>query len=177
MTEAIRSPMLSAADPDQYLSYVDEPGLPASRPLRCRTVMFGEFKHMNFVGNLAPILLEGRFNRSLEAQVATPSETLLAALGSCLSAHISADALAADIAVHSLAIDVTGEPSIGAVWEPGGQIERAIGFESIRVSVHIESDASPEVLRAMVAHAAKSSPVANTLHAPVHLDLFILSAQ
>jgi hypothetical protein len=43
----------------------------------------------------------------------------------------------------------------------------------IRVAVHIVANAWPEALRAMVAHAAMWSPVANTLQDPVHLDVVL----
>ncbi len=35
----------------------------------------------------------------------------------------------------------------------------------------IQSDAPREAIRALVAHAVLWSPVANTLHGPVHLDV------
>ena len=44
-------------------------------------------------------------------------------------------------------------------------------LSSIRVTVHFEADAPAEALRALIAHALMWSPVANTLHGPVHLDM------
>jgi hypothetical protein len=37
--------------------------------------------------------------------------------------------------------------------------------------VHIRADATLDALRAIVAHAVLWSPVASTLHDPVHLDV------
>ena len=146
-------------------------GLPVRATLRCRTVASGGFKQMNYVRALAPFLLEERFGPADDAQVATPSETLLAALGSCLSARIYANAAAASIAVHSLELDVEADPAISPMWDPPGHRAHAIGFEAIRVAVHIQADASAEALRTLVEHAVVWSPVANTLHDPVHLDV------
>jgi hypothetical protein len=48
-----------------------------------------------------------------------------------------------------------------------------VGFRAIRVAVHIDADASPEAIRALVAHAVLWSPIANTLHDPVNLDVTV----
>jgi uncharacterized OsmC-like protein len=106
-----------------------------------------------------------------DASVATPSETLLAALGSCLSAHIHANAALGSIVVHSLELDLEVDVRASPMWDPSGQAPRAVGFEAIRVVVHIQADASAEALGALVAHAVLWSPVANTIHDPVHLDV------
>ena len=136
---------------------------------RCRTVASGGPAHLNYVRGLVPISIEERLGPPADAQVATPSETLLAALGSCLSARIHANALAASIAVHSLEVetevDVVGSP----MWERSGSEPRSIGFDEIRIRVRLSADATPDELRALVAHAVMWSPIANTLHDPVHL--------
>jgi hypothetical protein len=63
-----------------------------------------------------------------------------------------------------------------ALWPPLGQEPRPVGFEAIRVEVRMEAAASPEALRALIAHAVLWSPVANTLHGPVHLDVSLAEA-
>ena len=45
------------------------------------------------------------------------------------------------------------------------------GFAPVRVAAHDEADASLEALRALLAHAVLWSPIANTRHNPVHLDV------
>jgi uncharacterized OsmC-like protein len=150
----------------------DRKGFPPARSvLRCRTVASGGFKQLNYVRDLAPLSLEERFGPPADAPVATPSEALLAALGSCLSAHIHANAALGSIVVHSLELDLEVDVTASPMWEPPGQAPRAVGFEAIRVVVHIRADASAEALGALVAHAVLWSPVANTLHDPVHLDV------
>jgi uncharacterized OsmC-like protein len=148
-------------------------GLAGSRAktLRCRTVASGDFRQMNYVRDLPPHAVEERFGPSEDAPAATPSETLMAALGSCLSARIHANAASASIAVHSLVLEIEVDVPGNSMWEPVGEPPRSCGFEAIRVAVHLQADASAEALRALVAHAVLWSPVANTLHDPVHLDV------
>ncbi len=144
--------------------------------LHCRSVASGGFQHLNYVRNLPPLVIEERLGLCTDAAVATPSETLLAALGSCLGARIHANAAAGSIVVDSIEIetevDVAGNPR----WSPAGGDPQPTGFDAIRIAIHIVSDASPDALHALVAHAKLWSPVANTLHGPVHLDVTIKGA-
>lgn len=146
-------------------------GSPAWQTLRCRTVAGGGFKQMNYVRGLPALLIEERLGPPDDALVATPSETLLAALGSCLSAHIYADAASRSIVVRSLELDVEVDVLTSPMWNASGQAPGPIGFEAVRVTVHMAADAPPEALRALIAHAVMWSPIANTLHGPVHLDV------
>ncbi len=154
--------------------------LPVSRPapatLRCRTVAAGGFKQLNYVRALPPLPVEERFGPPDEAPAATPSEMLLAAFGSCLSAHIHANAASGSIAVRSLEVDVEADMAASPMWDVRGQAPGAMGFETFRVAVRMEADASPEALRALIAHAVLWSPVANTLHGPVNLDVALAGA-
>ena len=150
-------------------------GRPAAT-LRCRTVAAGGFKQLNYVRALPPLPVEERFGPPDEAPAATPSETLLAALGSCLSAHIHANAASGSITVRSLELDVEAEMAPSPMWDARGPSPGAVGFETIRVAVRLDADASPEALRALIAHAVLWSPVANTLYGPVNLDVALAEA-
>ena len=143
------------------------------RTLQCRTVAEGGFRHHNHIRGLAPITVEERFGSLEHAEVATPPEALLAALGSCLSARIHANAAAGSIRVTRLVLHVEVDVGASPLWEPLAGEPRAVGFEAIRVVVHMDADASPEAIRALVAHAVRWSPVANTLHDPVHLEVAV----
>lgn len=145
--------------------------VPLQRTLRCRTVAAGGFQHLNYVRNLPPIRLEERLGQADDGRAATPSETLLAALGSCLAARIHADAVMGSIVVESLELDIEVDVDKSPLWGQAGADAKLIGFEAIRVTVHLEADAPPEALRALIAHALLWSPVANTLYGPVHLDV------
>lgn len=144
--------------------------LPRRLTLRCRTVAAGGAKQVNHIRALPPLLVEERFGPPGDAPVASPSETLLAALGSCLSAHILANAASGSVLVHSLELVVEADLAPNPMWLTG-RVPGPVGFEAIRVAVHMQADASPEALRALIAHALLWSPVANTLHDPVHLDV------
>ena len=149
---------------------------PAPATLRCRTVAAGGFKQMNYVRRLPPLPAEKRFGLPDEAPAATPSEMLLAAFGSCLSACIHANAASGGIVVRSLELDVEADLAASRMWDVRGQSPGAMGFEAIRVVVHMDADASPEALRALIAHAVLWSPVANALHGPVNLDVALAGA-
>jgi uncharacterized OsmC-like protein len=149
---------------------------PSRETLRCRTVAGGAFQQSNYLRGLPPLLVAERFGPANDAPVATPSETLLAALGSCLSARIHANAASGSIAVHSLELIIEADVVTSPMWAPLDQEPRQVGFEAIRVEVRMEAASSSEALRALIAHAVLWSPVANTLHGPVHLDVSLVGA-
>ncbi len=141
------------------------------RKVRCRTVATSVSKQMNYVRELAPLVTEEQLGELDDVPVATSSEMLLAAMGSCLSARIYANAAAANMKVFSLELEVEADDVVSTLWEPLGTRPRSIGFDAITVIVNMDADASPEALRALIAHALLWSPVANTIHDPVHLDV------
>lgn len=145
-----------------------------TRTLRCRTVAESKFRHHNHIRDLAPLLVEERFGSSENPGVASPSEALIAALGSCLSARIHANAAAGSVLVTSLELVVEVDVGATPLWEPARGEPQPVGFEAIRVAVHIDADASAEAIRALVAHAVLWSPIANTLHDPVPLDVTVV---
>ena len=62
------------------------------------------------------------------------------------------------------------------LWGAGNLNPHTIGFEAISVVVRMDADAPRTTLEALVRHATLWSPVANTLHNPVHLDVTLESA-
>lgn len=130
---------------------------PIRQALRCRTVTAGGFKQLDYVPDLPPLPIEERFGPSDDA--------------SALSAHIHADIASGNIVVPSLELDVEVDIAPNPMWDPPGNDPGPVGFEATRVAVQIEADASLEALRALVAHAVLWSPIADTLHNPVHLDV------
>lgn len=159
--------------------FMDEPSNPASaapaipgvthHTLRCKTVADGSFKNLNYIRSLPAIQVEERLGLPADEAAVTPSETLLAALGSCLAARIHADAVTGSVAVRSLVLDLEANVEKSPLWGTPGA--RLVGFDSIRVTVHLEADAPDEALRALITHALLWSPVANTIHNAVHLDV------
>lgn len=168
--------------PTSCLTPIDKAGLerlvaagkqnPAAvKTVRCRTVAEGRFRHLNFVRNLPPHIVDEPPALLGDDTAPNPSEALLAALGSCLAVGIHANAVAQNIAIRSLALDLEADINITAVWGAGDTSPKPVGFDAIRVSVELDADAPREKLDALIAHAAKWSPVANTIAKPVALDV------
>lgn len=139
--------------------------------LRCRTVASGGFKNLNYVRNLAPMPVEERLGPPDQAPVPTPFETLLAALGSCLASRIHANATLGNIVVHSLELDLDADVPTSAMWRTDIAIPGPPGLDAIRIRVHLHADAPQDELRSLIANALMLSPVANTLHGPMNLDV------
>jgi uncharacterized OsmC-like protein len=145
----------------------------ATRTLRCRTVAHGRFSQLNYIRNLPPQPVTESEPEGLSGDSVAPnaSEALLAAFGSCLAVGIHANAVAQGIPLRSLELELAGDLNATAVWGAGDLSPKTIGFDVVRVSVRIEADAPRASLEALVRHATLWSPVANTLHNPVHLDV------
>jgi uncharacterized OsmC-like protein len=147
-------------------------GAATRRTLRCRTVGEGQLRQLNHIRDLPPLALEGRVTPAEHDAAPTPSEVLLAALGSCLATAIRASALARAIAVRGLEVEVEADCDPSALWGVvGADGPKPVGFEAVRVRVRVEADAPREVLRTLVANALLWSPVGGTIHDPVHIDL------
>ena len=170
--------------PDPLLAPIIKPALDALiargradptavRTLRCRTVAQGRFHQLNYIRKLPPQpVMEDEPEGLLGEDIApNASEALLAAFGSCLAIGIHANAVARCIPIRSLELELEADINTTAVWGTGDIDPKPIGFEAIRVSVQLEAEASDEVLSALIKHATLWSPVANTLHNPVHLDV------
>lgn len=145
----------------------------ATRTLRCRTVARGRLHQLNYIRDLPPQPVMEREADGLlsEAMAPNASEALLAAFGSCLATGIHANALAHRIPIRALELELEADINTTAAWGAGDLHPQTIGFETVRVSVRLDADAPREVLAALVRHATLWSPVANTLHNPVHLDV------
>ena len=150
----------------------------AVRTLRCRTVAQGRLHQLNYIRDLPPqpVMEDEPAGLLGESLAPNASEALLAAFGSCLAIGIHANAVAQGIPIRNLELEVEADINTGAVWGASDLHPKTIGFEAIRVSVRIDADALPRILDALVKHAVLWSPVANTLHNPVHLDVTLQPA-
>lgn len=145
------------------------------RTLRCRTVATGRLQQLNYIRNLPPqqVIEDARPGLSPEAFAPNASEALLAALGSCLAVGIHARALAQGIPITTLEISLSADINTSSVWGAGHLTPSTIGFHEISVCVKLIADAPRKTLDALVRHATMWSPVANTIHNPVHLDVIL----
>jgi uncharacterized OsmC-like protein len=161
--------------PDQGQSEATGKALPSStRTVRCWTEATGRFSQKHHIRDLTPF----GGGSDVEAlsllnddTMPSPSEALLAALGSCLSVSIQANAAARAIPIRRLAIELEGDIDFAALWGTGDLDFKGLGFETISISVQIEADTPREVLQALLDHAVRWSPVANTLYNPINLDI------
>lgn len=143
----------------------------AVKTVKCRTVAEGRFRHLNFVRDLPPHIVDEPPALLGDDTAPNPSEALLAALGSCLAVGIHANAVAQGIAIRSLALDLEADINITSVWGTGDVSPKPVGFDAVRVKVALDADAPREALDALIAHATKWSPVANTIAKPVALQV------
>ena len=149
------------------------------RTFRCRTVAMGRLRQRHHIRDLKPMgggsgLGEPATPLNEEDEF-HPSEMLLAALGACLSASIQANAMARGVPLRRLEVHTRGDMDLSALWGTGPRRPRPLGITSIAVEVHVESDAPRDVLKLLVDYAVLWSPVANTLHDPVRLDVAIVT--
>jgi uncharacterized OsmC-like protein len=140
--------------------------------LKAKTVCEGQFRNLTYIRNLAPYVIDEPPHLLGEDTAPNPSEALLAALGACLSVGIHANATARNIALSKLELALEGDINVTAVWGVGDLSEqKRLGFSAIRVNISVEGDAPDNVLREIIAHADKWSPVANTLRNAVAVDV------
>jgi uncharacterized OsmC-like protein len=96
-----------------------------------------------------------------------PVEQLLGSLGNCLAVGYAANASAAGIELRDLRIDLRGDVDLHAFL---GLRDGHAGFDGIRVSVHVDSDASPDQVEALHAKVIGSSPVGHTLSRAIAVE-------
>ena len=137
--------------------------------LKVKTVCEGQFRNLTYVRDLPAHVIDEPPTLLGQDTAPNPSEAVLAALGSCLSVGIHANAIARGITLTKLELDVEGDINITGVWGIGDLSEKRLGFTGIRVKVDLAGDANREALEALVAHSTAWSPVANTLINPVNL--------
>ena len=102
---------------------------------------------------------------------ANPVEQLLGALGNCLAVGYAANATALGVAINDLSIDLEGDLDLHTFLglNPSGNV----GYDAIRVSVALDSDATAEQLAQLHQQVVGTSPVGHTLSraVPVQIDL------
>ncbi|GAC1340072.1 MAG: OsmC family protein [Acetobacteraceae bacterium] len=143
----------------------------AIKTLKCRTIAEGRFRHLNMIRDLPPYVVDEPPGLLGDDTAPNPSEASLAALGSCLAVGIHANAVAQGITIRKLELQLEADINITAVWGTGDTSPKPVGFDAVRVKVELEADAGPAPRAALLAHATKWSPVANTFTKPVALDV------
>jgi thiosulfate/3-mercaptopyruvate sulfurtransferase len=142
----------------------------AVRTLKCRTVLEKRFRHLNYIRSLPEHVIDEPPQLLGDDTAPNPTEALLAALGSCISVGIHANAVARGIELYKVELELEGDINITSVWGVGdlGR-DKVLGLTDVRVHVHLDGNVSREELAELVAHANDWSPVANTVRNPVSL--------
>lgn len=98
-------------------------------------------------------------------------ELVLAALGACLSVGFVCSAALREIAIQGLSFEVRGRLDPARVL--GLAVAMPAGCTRIRVACRIDADAPPEVLAVLAAQVIATSPVTDTLHRPVPVEVTV----
>lgn len=94
-----------------------------------------------------------------------PVEQLLAALGNCLAVGYAANATAAGVELKDLRIELEGELDLHTFL--GLDPEGNAGYQAIRATVSLDTDASAETVDELHKRVIGTSPVGHTLARPV----------
>ena len=139
--------------------------------LKAKTVCESKFRNLTYVRNLPAHVIDEPPHLLGDDTAPNPSEASLAALGSCLAVGIHANAVAQNLTIQSLELELEADINITAVWGTGDTSPKPVGFDAVRVKVNLVADAPQDKIDALIAHATKWSPVANTFTKPVALNV------
>jgi len=99
----------------------------------------------------------------------TPVEYVLVGLASCLTAGIAAVAQNRGIQLRSVEAAITGSMDIQGILGVDRDVRN--GFDDIKVSYHIDADATPDEIRALVAQSQKRSAVFDIVTNPTNVTV------
>ena len=97
----------------------------------------------------------------------TPVEMVLVGLAGCLSAGIAAVAQNREIQLHSVKASIEAAMDIQGILGIDSDVRN--GFDGVRVTYHIEADATPEEIRALVAQSQRRSAVYDIMTNPTNV--------
>ncbi len=137
------------------------------RTVKCRTVAEGRFRHLNYVRNLNEHVIDEPPQLLGDDTAPNPSEAALAALGSCISVGIHANAVHKGITLRKLELELEADINITSVWGVGDTSEKPVGFTEVRVKANIDADAERSDLDSLLQYVLKWSPVTGTYVKPV----------
>ena len=104
-----------------------------------------------------------------EDKGATPVEMVLAGLAGCLTAGIAAVAQLREIQLRSVTATLEGGMDIRGIL--GADTDVRNGFDGIKVTYHIDADASPDDIKALVAQSQKRSAVYDIITNPTNITV------
>ncbi len=106
-----------------------------------------------------------------EDKGATPVEMVLTGLAGCLTAGVASIAQLRNIQLRSVTATVEGGMDIQGIL--GVDTDVRNGFDGIKVNFHIDADASPEDIEALVAQSQKRSAVFDIVANPTNVSVTV----
>ena len=100
---------------------------------------------------------------------ATPTEILLVALASCLTAGVATVAQHRAVQLRSVSATLEGDMDVRGIL--GIDTDVRNGFSNIKVTYAIDADASPEDIEALVAQSQKRSAVYDIITNPTNVTV------
>ena len=100
---------------------------------------------------------------------ATPVELVLAGLASCLTAGVASVAQMREIQLRSVTATLEGGMDIQGILGIDGDVRN--GFDGIKVTYHIDADATPDEIQAVVAQSQKRSAVYDIITNPTNVSV------
>jgi uncharacterized OsmC-like protein len=140
------------------------------KTLRATTTCEGGFRNLTQIRTLDPVLVSEPCHLLGDDAAPNPSEMALAALGSCISVGLLANATAKGVTLTKLEVKMEGDIDISAVWGVGDTPrDKVTGFTSVRCHITLAGDADEATLDAIRENAMFWSPVVNTFTRPVEV--------
>jgi uncharacterized OsmC-like protein len=99
----------------------------------------------------------------------TPAEYVLVALASCLTAGVAAVAQNREIQLRSVSATIEGAMDVRGILGVDSDVRN--GFSDIKVTYHIDADASPDEIKALVAQSQKRSAVYDAITNPTNVSV------
>jgi uncharacterized OsmC-like protein len=104
-----------------------------------------------------------------EDKAATPVELVLAGLASCLTAGVAAVAQRREIQLRSVSATLEAGMDIQGILGIDSDVRN--GFDGIKVTYHIDADATPDEIKAVVAQSQKRSAVYDVITNPTNVTV------
>jgi uncharacterized OsmC-like protein len=139
--------------------------------VKTRTVCEAGFRNLTYVRELAPVLVAEPPALLGDDSAPNPSEMALAALGSCISVGLMANATHLGTKLSRIEIRLEGDIDISAVWGVGDTPDTKVpGFTEVRAHVVLSGDGDAATLQLIHDSTMRWSPVANTFTRAVALS-------
>ena len=103
---------------------------------------------------------------------ATPVEVVLVGLASCLTAGVAAVAQNRGIQLRSVEARLEGKMNIAGILGIDGDVRN--GYDNIKVTFHIDADASKKDIEALVAQSQKRSAVFDIITNPTNVTVEVV---